>query len=127
MRGAAPLEGVAKNAEAVEARDRAYFNKHAWAVAIYYSLGRLDAAGEQLRTAASLYPEGIATGRFIRSMINAKAQAEGVQPSQEMVQEAVRLVLREAKLPRQLRATIWKKQRDGTWRYVVDGGSSRPQ
>ncbi len=23
--------------------------------------------------------------------------------------------------------TIWKKQRDGSWRYVVDGGSSRPQ
>lgn len=23
--------------------------------------------------------------------------------------------------------TVWKKQRDGTWRYVVDGGSSRPQ
>jgi ketosteroid isomerase-like protein len=23
--------------------------------------------------------------------------------------------------------TIWKKQRDGTWRYVVDGGSARPQ
>jgi ketosteroid isomerase-like protein len=22
--------------------------------------------------------------------------------------------------------TVWKKQRDGTWRYVVDGGSSRP-
>jgi ketosteroid isomerase-like protein len=23
--------------------------------------------------------------------------------------------------------TVWKKQRDGSWRYVVDGGSSRPQ
>jgi ketosteroid isomerase-like protein len=23
--------------------------------------------------------------------------------------------------------TVWKKQRDGTWRYVVDGGSARPQ
>jgi ketosteroid isomerase-like protein len=23
--------------------------------------------------------------------------------------------------------TVWKKQRDGGWRYVVDGGSSRPQ
>jgi ketosteroid isomerase-like protein len=23
--------------------------------------------------------------------------------------------------------TVWKKQRDGTWRYVVDGGSSRPE
>lgn len=22
--------------------------------------------------------------------------------------------------------TVWKKQRDGTWRYVVDGGSARP-
>ena len=23
--------------------------------------------------------------------------------------------------------TVWKKQRDGSWRFVVDGGSSRPQ
>jgi ketosteroid isomerase-like protein len=23
--------------------------------------------------------------------------------------------------------TVWKKQRDGSWRYVVDGGSARPQ
>ena len=23
--------------------------------------------------------------------------------------------------------TVWKRQRDGTWRYVVDGGSTRPQ
>ena len=23
--------------------------------------------------------------------------------------------------------TVWKRQRDGTWRYVVDGGSDRPQ
>jgi len=23
--------------------------------------------------------------------------------------------------------TVWKKQRDGSWRYVVDGGSSRPE
>ncbi|MEO6525892.1 MAG: DUF4440 domain-containing protein [Gemmatimonadaceae bacterium] len=23
--------------------------------------------------------------------------------------------------------TVWKKQRDGNWRYVVDGGSERPQ
>ena len=23
--------------------------------------------------------------------------------------------------------TVWKRQRDGTWRYVVDGGSARPQ
>ena len=23
--------------------------------------------------------------------------------------------------------TVWKKQRDGNWRYVVDGGSARPQ
>ena len=23
--------------------------------------------------------------------------------------------------------TVWKKQQDGTWRYVVDGGSARPQ
>ncbi|MDB4883584.1 MAG: hypothetical protein JWL95_2350 [Gemmatimonadetes bacterium] len=23
--------------------------------------------------------------------------------------------------------TVWKKQRDGSWRYVVDGGSERPQ
>ena len=23
--------------------------------------------------------------------------------------------------------TIWKKQRDGSWRYVVDGGSARPE
>jgi ketosteroid isomerase-like protein len=23
--------------------------------------------------------------------------------------------------------TVWKKQRDGNWRYVVDGGNSRPQ
>jgi ketosteroid isomerase-like protein len=23
--------------------------------------------------------------------------------------------------------TVWKKQRDGSWRYVVDGGSSRPR
>ena len=23
--------------------------------------------------------------------------------------------------------TVWKKQRDGTWRFVVDGGSARPQ
>jgi ketosteroid isomerase-like protein len=23
--------------------------------------------------------------------------------------------------------TVWKQQRDGTWRYVVDGGSARPQ
>ena len=23
--------------------------------------------------------------------------------------------------------TVWKKQRDGTWRYVVDGGSPRPR
>lgn len=23
--------------------------------------------------------------------------------------------------------TVWKKQRDGTWRYVVDGGSARPE
>ena len=22
--------------------------------------------------------------------------------------------------------TVWKKQRDGEWRYVVDGGSARP-
>jgi ketosteroid isomerase-like protein len=22
--------------------------------------------------------------------------------------------------------TVWKKQRDGSWRYVVDGGSARP-
>jgi ketosteroid isomerase-like protein len=23
--------------------------------------------------------------------------------------------------------TVWKRQRDGSWRYVVDGGSSRPK
>jgi ketosteroid isomerase-like protein len=23
--------------------------------------------------------------------------------------------------------TVWKRQRDGSWRYVVDGGSARPQ
>ncbi|MDB4887492.1 MAG: hypothetical protein JWN79_2930, partial [Gemmatimonadetes bacterium] len=23
--------------------------------------------------------------------------------------------------------TVWKKQRDGQWRYVVDGGSARPE
>jgi ketosteroid isomerase-like protein len=23
--------------------------------------------------------------------------------------------------------TVWKKQRDGSWRYVVDGGSARPE
>jgi ketosteroid isomerase-like protein len=23
--------------------------------------------------------------------------------------------------------TVWKKQRDGRWRYVVDGGSARPK
>jgi ketosteroid isomerase-like protein len=23
--------------------------------------------------------------------------------------------------------TVWKKQHDGDWRYVVDGGSARPQ
>jgi ketosteroid isomerase-like protein len=22
--------------------------------------------------------------------------------------------------------TVWKRQRDGTWRFVVDGGNTRP-
>jgi ketosteroid isomerase-like protein len=22
--------------------------------------------------------------------------------------------------------TVWKKQRDGSWRFVADGGSARP-
>lgn len=92
--------------EALEWKDRAYFGKHAWGVSVYYGLGRLDEAREHLRQAAVLYPEGIAAGRFVRSLIDSRAQAEGAQPSSAMAREAGRFVLREARLDKRLRSKL---------------------
>jgi glycosyltransferase involved in cell wall biosynthesis/2-polyprenyl-3-methyl-5-hydroxy-6-metoxy-1,4-benzoquinol methylase len=72
-------------AEASRWRERAYFRRHAWAASLYYGARRHDNAREHLRHAANVYPQGIATGRFLQSMVYAGTD----NPSPETAIEAV--------------------------------------
>jgi glycosyltransferase involved in cell wall biosynthesis len=86
-------------------RGQAYFKRHVWAVALYYGAGRLNEARGHLRQAAQFYPEGIATGRFLQSLVYAGAE----QPSKVNVQEALRFVqyaLNGKPLPRGIRRKL---------------------
>ncbi len=94
-----------------EWKNRAYFNKRAWAVSIYYGLGRLDEARDELQAAALLYPEGIVAGRFIRSLVSARAEAEQMQATQRMAREAVAFLLKEAKVSERLASRLRRRAR----------------
>jgi glycosyltransferase involved in cell wall biosynthesis len=92
--------------EAIAYRDRAYFNRHAWAVSLYYGLGNLDEARREMQKAGSLYPEGIATARFVRTLVAARARAQDTVPTEQTAWEAARFVLRGARLGKRLRAQL---------------------
>lgn len=99
-------------ASAMRSRDRAYFNKHAWAIALYYGARRTKCAQDHLQIAARSYPQGIATGRFLQSLIHANQQAGGTAPGQADIHEAARFVqhtLAQAAIPPQIRRAISRK------------------
>jgi glycosyltransferase involved in cell wall biosynthesis/2-polyprenyl-3-methyl-5-hydroxy-6-metoxy-1,4-benzoquinol methylase len=74
--------------EALRYRHRAYFGRHAWAAAVYYGADRFEEAREHLRLAAQCDPQGVATGRFLQSMIHAGAE----RPTYHTAQGAVGFV-----------------------------------
>jgi len=90
-------------------RGRAYFQKHAAAAALYYGAGRLDEASIHLQGAARHHPEGVATGRFLQSLIYSKSE----QPSWADVQETLRFVdssLRGTRLNRRIARKLEAQQ-----------------
>jgi glycosyltransferase involved in cell wall biosynthesis len=83
-------------AEAYAAKAMAYYNKHAWAVALRYGRGEFDRAGEHMREAARLHPKGLATGRFVQTLVN--AAHEGSRPAAREVRRATAFVLGQMKV-----------------------------
>jgi hypothetical protein len=76
-------------AVALQYKDRAYFNRHAWAAARYYGIDNLACAQEHLQAAARYYPQGVPSGRFLQSLIYARDE----HPSLSIAQAAVRFAL----------------------------------
>ncbi len=88
-----------------DARTQAYFNKHAWATSLYYGAGRTDSAQDHLRIAARYYPRGLATGRFLQSLIYARWS----HPVEVDARSAIRFVyqtLSAEKLPSSVRRNL---------------------
>lgn len=86
--------------EALNWRNRAYGMRYAWAAALLYGSGEQEKAKNYLLCAAQYYPKGIATIRFLQSLIYARAKGE--RPGKEAAQAAVRFVvwtLKRCRLP----------------------------
>ncbi len=72
------------------ARMQAFYNSHAHAVALYYGSGELDMARSHLRSAARYYPQEVARGRFLQSLIYSASP----RPTQATAQAATDFVMR---------------------------------
>jgi len=73
---------------ALHYQTRAYFNRHAWAASLYYGAGRIHNAQHHLRLAARYYPQGLATGRLLQSLV----YAQQPQPNKADAEAAIRFV-----------------------------------
>jgi hypothetical protein len=105
--------------EVVRWKGRAYFQKYAAAVALYYGAGNLEAARTSLKKAAEHYPEGIATGRFLQSLIYSRAS----QPTLATAEEAVRFV-RDSLKGERLPPAVKRKLESRSWLVLAlhEGG-----
>ncbi len=79
-------------------RSRAYYERHATAAAMYYGLGRAEAAAEQVRAAARVAPARVAGGRFLQSLI-ASDPGGPSRPAAQAAIEFVQASLRGEPLP----------------------------
>jgi glycosyltransferase involved in cell wall biosynthesis len=97
-------------AETLSYKDRAYFNRYAWAASLSYGVGKQAEATDYILKAAQHYPQGVAKGRFLQSLIYAK----GEQPSRATAQAAVRFAKRaldQAVLPAGVRRKLRSRAR----------------
>ena len=97
---------------ALRCRAQVYFNRHAWATSLYYGAGRTDSAQNHLRLAARYYPQGLATGRFLQSLIHACHQAGGPPPGKSDINQAalfVRSSLAQTEIPFPARRAIARR------------------
>jgi glycosyltransferase involved in cell wall biosynthesis len=95
---------------ALRYRGQAYFKRHVWAVALYYGAGMLNEARDHLRQAAQSYPEGVAAGRFLQSLVYAEAEP----PTPATAQAAIRFVqqtLANCRLPATTRRKLRARSR----------------
>ncbi len=76
-------------AVAQAARDHAYFNRHAWAAAGYYGIGQHDKAQRHLQEAARRDPFGVASGRFLQSLIQSQPAPADAEAAIRFMQTAL--------------------------------------
>ncbi|HEX9987124.1 MAG TPA: glycosyltransferase [Chloroflexia bacterium] len=91
-------------------KDRAYFNRYAWAASISYGAGKQAEARDYMLKAAQHYPQGVAKGRFLQSLVYAKSE----QPSRATAQAAVQFATRtldQALLPAGVRRKLRSRAR----------------
>ncbi|MEO6457025.1 MAG: glycosyltransferase [Chloroflexia bacterium] len=91
---------------------RAYFKRHTWAASLYYGAGSLVNAQKHLQTAARYLPHGIATGRFLQSLVHANHQAGGPPPGEADIHKAsffVRHALAQARIPLSTRQAVARR------------------
>jgi hypothetical protein len=111
-------------AVALDYKDRAYFARHAWAVSVYFGLGRLDDARHHLQKAAGLDAAGLTTVRFLQSL----AYAGGRTPTESVAREATSFVLREMQslnVPTNVQRRLRAKARLMLASHTSGGGLAR--
>ncbi|HYO51049.1 MAG TPA: hypothetical protein VEW94_14450, partial [Chloroflexia bacterium] len=97
-------------AKAHDYKDRAYFNRYAWAASISYGAGKHAEARDYILKAAHHYPHGVAKGRFLQSLVYAQSD----RPSRATAQAAVRFATRtldQAFLPASVRRKLRSRAR----------------